>query len=208
MCVEHTLCIFPSSVPTRKRWSICLWKSNDVPETMDRSISQIRNILIKYDLKADMQKNYDCTVHADLLSTILVFVHRKIAWQSENICEDELILRKWSNKVIIEWMLMKNNQTAYKICTEVFLHLNMKYENQKKCCLTLMSVQDTILPSDETEQKLWLPSKSSACHRTWIKIKRRVKFPLEQFTYMSIDIPIAVAVFVSPPRQGQCAFPS
>lgn len=56
MCDAHTLCIFPSSVPTRKRWSICLWKSNEVPETTGRSIRQIRNILMIWaaDLIADM----------------------------------------------------------------------------------------------------------------------------------------------------------
>lgn len=37
--------------------------------------------------------------------------------------------------------------------------------------LTLTSVQETIRPSDDTEQKLWLLSMSSFCQRTCVKKK-------------------------------------
>lgn len=77
----------------------------------------------------------------------------------------------WVNahkKTIIK-LHIKSAQKCFYIWT-----WNMKSKNN--FCLTLMSVQDTILPSDETEQKLWLPSKSSVCQRTWIKINCRVKY--------------------------------
>lgn len=45
--ILHTLCILPSSVPTRKRCSVCLWKSKEVPETMYGSTTHITNMLFK-----------------------------------------------------------------------------------------------------------------------------------------------------------------